>query len=606
MPVHLPNRFLVQFEYPHQPGLPDWQERGSYVCLYLLRAALGVSYSFSAKDCPEPSAIVFRTNYLALQLFAGLLALTLFLPFTIVGFALYECSHSHTVAYQIAKQALHLQQKIDTDMKKLVTTYPISRANEKRIIAKHTELFSKMSDEELALHLPAHIESVKAHSVNTEWLDPQRCINIARMLVNRMKRQKADFWATWKFLWEKWEQFQKNQDSIVKAHHAGLPGNGPVDPGVMQDVTHGSRPANLEKQRMLHDALNVIGADPAQLAACFNMTAHSPLLIQLLTIKQLTLLTTELNKSKPSTHAQFLKLATIVAHLGMPKCSLYDQIQRVATIPIALNQNPSQWIQQFPHSIDSTKVRLYYVLHDIAQIFRTSSRRSFHRELHRARQITKLSEAMQLWRKSVTNDLQWVAPPLNMAASIAKLSMRRYDSHAPMIAESLWKVCQAVPSVGDEAENRVYHRYMHYAGREILHSILGMPQADLKAQTAFEAFLPFSTDCERSEFCKDPFICLKSILPLIKTKEVLRGALDAAIRVPVKLDNEENPFIKQIMQGLETSTLGVKMSLAEGRELFQQRRNLIETPVKEVLDPVLPTVLVQMILSYFLSVGSSR
>lgn len=91
--VDLPHPLLVEFD---SNRVADWQERGSDVCLYFVRAAFG-------SMCDERMRLSEYTNSVALKALAGLMAFTLWLPITFIGILLHYCSKTHEVAYLFAK-----------------------------------------------------------------------------------------------------------------------------------------------------------------------------------------------------------------------------------------------------------------------------------------------------------------------------------------------------------------------------------------------------------------------------------------------------------------------------------------------------------------------
>lgn len=105
MQAGLPDKVNVQFIDPLNEKRTDWQERGANFCLYFLRAGGG-------KECQIPAngakrlELAQKTDNLALQALAGLMAYTLWLPLTLIGLVLLYASDSYSAAYAKAQAVL--------------------------------------------------------------------------------------------------------------------------------------------------------------------------------------------------------------------------------------------------------------------------------------------------------------------------------------------------------------------------------------------------------------------------------------------------------------------------------------------------------------------
>lgn len=94
--LHYSHRILTRFEQPL-----DLLEKSSDFCLHFLRTAIGTHYNVSIQsDNSEQFTISDRVTSCVLRIFAGLLALTLWLPITLVGIGLCYLSKSHHSRYQ--------------------------------------------------------------------------------------------------------------------------------------------------------------------------------------------------------------------------------------------------------------------------------------------------------------------------------------------------------------------------------------------------------------------------------------------------------------------------------------------------------------------------
>lgn len=92
METTLPCRLLVRFDHSQTGYSTDCRESLSNCCLYFLRNAFGVTFNLSTAQTEKAKSIASR-------IFAALLALTLCLPFTIVGALLCKSSDSHFEKY---------------------------------------------------------------------------------------------------------------------------------------------------------------------------------------------------------------------------------------------------------------------------------------------------------------------------------------------------------------------------------------------------------------------------------------------------------------------------------------------------------------------------
>lgn len=94
----LPCRILVRFEDTETTIGADCLENLSNSCLYLLRTAFGVTVD----PC---TPLIQKTDSLVARIFAGLLALTLFLPLSFIGAVLCKSSNCHLEKYCNLMQA---------------------------------------------------------------------------------------------------------------------------------------------------------------------------------------------------------------------------------------------------------------------------------------------------------------------------------------------------------------------------------------------------------------------------------------------------------------------------------------------------------------------
>lgn len=97
--MELESRLYYSFDYRNAEFKPDWEETISNICLYFLRTAHN-NYKVIKVATGES---VEKTNRLAICLFAGFLAFTIFIPFTLAGLALLNDSKSHSKSYQQMK-----------------------------------------------------------------------------------------------------------------------------------------------------------------------------------------------------------------------------------------------------------------------------------------------------------------------------------------------------------------------------------------------------------------------------------------------------------------------------------------------------------------------
>lgn len=89
------------FDYSN-PITPDCFEEVSNHGLYLLRSAFGVKVHRSSET--ELPQITQLTNSLACRIFAGLFALTVLLPLTLIGIALERLSKTHSESYRLVRE----------------------------------------------------------------------------------------------------------------------------------------------------------------------------------------------------------------------------------------------------------------------------------------------------------------------------------------------------------------------------------------------------------------------------------------------------------------------------------------------------------------------
>src|SRR5258708_3905984 len=92
---------LVHFKgIEHQP---DCLEIVSNACLYPIRAAMGMDCRLIAYVTTDRIALDKKIHSTALRALAGLIALTIWLPFTILGIIFWNCSKTHSETYTATK-----------------------------------------------------------------------------------------------------------------------------------------------------------------------------------------------------------------------------------------------------------------------------------------------------------------------------------------------------------------------------------------------------------------------------------------------------------------------------------------------------------------------
>lgn len=435
--------FLIEFDTSRN-RVVDWQERGSNAGLYFLRTAFG----FDCRILDNDVLLVQKTYSIALRALAGLVAFTLWLPFTLVGLLLHYCSQSHANAYAVAQKILQqpktqpapptvevarapevvvaLPVLTDEEWLEAVSDMSIDElgtyldrfqqigANQQtallteileRVEAPHemyeplTEklllTYAKMRDKELTLHLPLFIGSrcCTQSMVGT----PELWFSIAKQIALSVGPEQEDLWEKWKVMWTKWKEHHaaKMKVEVEKLEELMRGVDNAEIPKIRTQIATIKQQGKQETQRMMLHLVQAIGEDAGKLTDCY-LAVQEGMLVELLSVKQLAELTKGLealfSKNKPQI---WLKLMDLIA-THLPSVSIPEKSARVAVMLETLQEKPLEWFLKNQHLEKELYAAYPWLLLDAMNKIIL-----LHDEQNRDATIEKISSLTCLWRDQI-------------------------------------------------------------------------------------------------------------------------------------------------------------------------------------------------------------
>lgn len=456
---------LVEFIGPNIQSA-DWQETVSNSCLFFLRTAYGTS----CKLPTDPSAnisIIEKTNAAALKAFAGLIAFTLWLPFTIVGIILWHCSQSHNIACIFAQKCIKEPTQSTKHPKDLMeeSLYAYT-ASERKHLDTMTKLFFASSIQELENFLTDLNNDLSKFPAKTQEVLLAACLakvaehpiianapteKLEQQLVQRFSKMSNEEYACFLPLLEKhtFSRFAFLFSTLESSNAFRFRVIGEM---IMRKIKRGSHDCwvtwnalweackkaeggDLKAQPMLQDALNIIGDHQDRLVRLYEL-AFGKQLIQLLTNQQLASLTRGLlkkyeaeGKTSREIDDLFLKLTTSIVETT-PSGTVLEKIERIVIVPITLGKHPLTWGSKIiQHNADVPTLE-YFVLHEVQKVLINAA------QLDRMQQIHAISQAFKIWEenKGMGHDSEF-SP--NFPQAIAEVAISGEQSYFSLIFEGL-------------------------------------------------------------------------------------------------------------------------------------------------------------------------
>lgn len=670
MRTDLQTSLWVQFEEATPlPANTDWQERGSNFCLYFLRAAFGDDCKLDTLNAnPEQHCVLTKkTQSLALRILAGIMAFTLWLPLTAIGWVMYQYSSTHDRHYLVAQIALKINPYPQMNAEDLVAHLKNDRINptdlpgeyklpmlreaisrlsspaispneQDDIIYKLNAIYTNATIDELALYLPLitnhpHRGRIyPMHSASKRYL-----FGVADLIVKRIVAEKTNLWDTWNDLWTCWKSA----------------------------TGESSNDFNL----FLDRALRNIGNDPDLLLKLYQVSTKSDCyLLNHLTDDQIVTLTQKLQKPNQAnaepltpTDEVFFNLTRQIAIIGSyalnnekRRFTLQEIIHRVALVPQTLGQKDSlDWMLKSNINGRTMTPYNYLMMHEVVQLFSTVPK------LEDKDILVQLNAIFDKWNKYEADAVNVSLNQSHFTEELMQLTAQ-YADKWPLIFQSLTTTIendhnsrrglrveyytnkfvhalfkrknQAEP-VSDsarkkyfsEAEERYsgisYNFYLskwHGEGRSLnLHHIAGkFMQAALqssdtadKMQPALDAYLHgHAVNCRH--ICKKPFLCMNEVVANIKTVEMLKKAFDTVLMASIPLvGGKHNCLIRLLTNKYRMNHIDMirrNLSTIQLSSMFEERRQYISNEVRTALGDNLLPQLKDIVLSYYLSVGETH
>lgn len=602
MQSEFPQPLLVEFN--RSSAFPvDWQESSSNLCLYFLRAALGTDCGCTLTPTANVT-LIQKTYSSALRALAGLIAFTLWLPFTIVGIILNHFSQSHANACKAAHTALQSHKE------------PAQPTPEPpRPTTQVTSVFKEV-----------------ATVVAPAKQDPPQ-IRESRALITRMKQEKIDLWEQWGKQWNSWRakvivEEEKQRSLLLEKSRAN-----PNTYDLRKEGQKISQWAIEKLQWMLRDALKIIGEDPEMLTSLY-LGAYCVEVVELLSVSQLASITRELNKTagyevddsdNVSESLTILIESIATATFGY---SATEMLERVTIVPRTLGQNPLNWVTKLPLALrqkwaktyEHQSIVAYCSLHTVQQVLanrvpqnRTLQMRSLAHALTTWLDFTEASnfnmpkalaellvaadvEQFALFLDSLAFGVEEMnkshAPTrvqLKVAKFLKKLSGKHLGTlraehnvhplHVP--AEKLARfqhilnACLYLHSRTENLLNKVGFR-LHLQGVNVMAEMLRMPLGVEKTRELFIRFLDHCKSCHTIVQHKKQFSCMCWTLPIVKTDTALKAVIDGVLRANFPTD-----YLAKSMQdsaGAELPSV-VRFSAGISPEQVQTR---LQEGIKEI------------------------
>lgn len=473
------------------------------------------------------------------------------------------------------------------DRASYVSMYPV----EMGMIDQLYVIFREVSDQELVIYLPYYVQAtfeVKDEGLYEmlfqleRWLTPHRYAAFAQHTAEAIRSQQLDTWKSWTYLLTRFDKFLDRD--IYNPQMS--------DDARKVTVAH-------EQHRMLQETIKMLESAPKLLAECYAATPTKCFFAAAMTVSQIHTLTMELKRSYPPNNVVYLELVEALSMPELPSRRLIDIAHRIYEVPKALNQaDPIKWIRQFANDKDQLRAshapRTYLLCYMAYCAFHFGNATNMSPEEVHAQRRAILSEAIYAYADHHANTpiIGGVRNNIHFPIKLVELAATNYTEHFQLIAECLKQ------KTFDES-SKIAEQYRSFPFT-ILQGVVDMqnvPHAAGIAAAAFAAILPW----DEMNFAE-----LTKVLAWIKSKDVLHGALDAAITAIVPPDmNHQNPIANLLLE--EAFKRGGRhcpppLTPEEASKTLEARRIFVEEQLKLALpNTVLPPELVDIVSSYYIA-----
>lgn len=648
--TQLPSPLLIQFNAPSQKRCADWAEIGSNPCLFFMRAALGADCFLTTK---EPRMMLeMKISSAALRAFAGFIAFTLWLPFTIIGIVMCRFSQSHAQACeeariafnalpnppkpvsltteQSAKAATAAAKPTEKKQKTPPPPPPKSKLNianvpfkqlvvalgevasapsdhlpqdkeclvteSLRRLPKHSDdpnfihdlikLLRSLSDDELAVHLLPILKlelstNIKSPLQEYTWLKPERWVTLAEKVVEVESELLGNIGTVLLNCWKKW----------------------------LQSISF--MPSN-ERSEYLRSAFAVLDKDPLFMTSFYATALQGAFtpesLLSIMTLEQIQIIISGIKEFQPQDQeALYLELTSNLAACEAHKNgTLRTKIKSVAAVPVALKEDPLQWIQKFDKKdrpITRTLKRdvalplVYFALHQIKQVLERPAQPGITLNKDRMDRISEISSAICIWHKATykANQHGSIADAPEFSKALADLAAGKFHEHIDLVMRSLSK------AYNELAKEEIKNFFLSLRMQEFVNALLLMPQAEEMGRIAFKHFIWVSAQSTSEERGFAP------VLPHIKTQALYESAIVSALIDVMELtkslnQSKVNPILELLEKGTEKYQLGLKKTAAEVTTDIQSQQQKIRASVRAALPIEVIDDLLSIVMDYFLMV----
>lgn len=621
MSVNLPSQMLIKFDNSTPQHSPDWMESVSNPCLFFLRTGLGTTCHFPSN--PEDRIkLIEKTDLVALKLFALFVAFTLWLPITFIGIVLCLASSSHAQATEKAsKNALmpekpsemewgtfysetarlceklsesmtpiHRQQFLSENKPYFIETLNRFQQNPSHDYYRNNlkSFFKQLKEDEMAEYHPAIVQAVAATQKTVkdfdhlDWLQPQSAWTVANTLVKEIaSHDNAQIQRLVPLLWE-----------TAMKHHMNIS---------TTDLIKETLEATNASPELLHSFYQIVCREAATRLQFYS----------LITPSQLTTLITHMNKTLPREEAAFIDMAHFLAITTTPNTQ-QNIIARVAAVPLALKQQPFQWIQKFVTrpavscdaqtkslGIPPIEVPLFWLsMHHTLEALQRPKSEEVDLIKDREMRIESITSALFVSYKVVcsvrpTGRFNTVPVPKFEEALFNLSDTLQADDYA-MIIESLERVRDQCP--------KDLIRSVHFLIVDFVGLLLKSPQAEKIAYAVYEAYIPAMSKCRTVCLEGHPCIHVQQHIPFQATGlNVFYAAADAAIMRQPKHDGDETVFHKIFNRGkMAINEISTHIPETQAGELYNKRALMLDERIRSVLKEVtaFPDALFPTILNY--------
>lgn len=630
MSADFQSRLLVQFCDPTDAYRPDCSEKISNACLHFLRTALG-------GNCPPSRAqLILKTDSVALQAFALLLACTLWLPLTILGVVLCLNSQTHAQTYATATKAAEhnpvpttssppqqtpAPNATDLFKERLSTTLPSSDLKEVANLSKEeltkrlTEVTqapsSKTKEYKMNLVLTAAKQFPMRLQVRHMKPDMLNLLDALEGLLCALPPEElAEIFPHIPPFHQKQREVWLSSDRALAMARILLTQCKPKADAALWNTwkqlwdEFGDRwsdcadKANDTQEKMKSDALQIIGNDSAMLATYVDTISYSARYekryisaktIDGMNVDQLQAL---IKGYKDASGSKLLQLVNaITCHSHQSKLSFEEICNRAALVSLALGCDPLEWVAAFTDLDDARNAfepLTYLVVSAVNQAFNNP-------ESAREESVKLLARALDVYINAREAPIQGITAQADVFKELAQRASIDPQYRFSLLVDGFNKAFESAILRRSSSTPGPIPECFQKAALSIMQEFLSKEHTQEDYYHVFTAIFSLKI-FENTQECLQFF---QKLLPNLKFSPAFTPLLDVCLTMATKGQEDNNTPLDLLKSAYETTSFPGAFD-----QLVNDRRQHLETLVTTALtkngSALLPPI-IQLVLDYYIS-----